>query len=461
MDKAADGYLTTRGDKFIAPDGSTIRLRGVCLGGWMNMENFITGFASTEQVMRSALGKVLGEDLTARFFSRFLSSFFTEDDAKLLADTSLNLARIPVNYRHFEDDSQPFRLKADGFRELDRAIEACARQGVYSVIDLHAVPGGHNQRWHSDNRTHRAMFWEHPHFQDRAVHLWESLADHYRDWTWVAGYNLLNEPADESRTSVAAFYSRLVAAVRAVDPHHILFLDGNTYSTEFDCFDDGWDNAVYVCHDYALPGLGAGGPYPGETRGAWFDRSVLEEKFLQRSAHIRDMGMPVWVGEFGPIYTGNPSVDERRSRVLEDQLSIYRDHGASWAIWTYKDLGMQGLATVQPTSPYGSLVRAFVEKKTRLGADNWGSTGEEVPEVTRPVQDLIAKQFPQFDPYPWGRWDWVRTLLQNILIAEPLAQEYAELFRGLDQAGIDAMTQSFTLAECAIREPLRSQLARG
>jgi endoglucanase len=67
----------------------------------------------------------------------------------------------------------------------------------------------------------------------------------------------------------------------------------------------------------------------------------------------------------------------------------------------------------------------------------------------------------RFDPYPWGRWDWVRTLLQNILIAEPLAQEYAELFRGLDEAGIDALTRSFALAECAIREPLRSRLAGG
>jgi len=167
----------------------------------------------------------------------------------------------------------------------------------------------------------------------------------------------------------------------------------------------------------------------------------------------------VLVGEFGPIYTGDPAADESRSRVLDDQLSIYREHNASFAIWTYKDLGTQGLAVVPPTSPYGSLVRALVEKKLRLGADNWGSTGEEAPEVTRPVQDLIAKQFPNFDPYPWGRWDWVRTLLQNILIAEPLAHEYADLFRGLDEAGIDALIQSFALAGCTIREPLRSQLA--
>src|SRR5215212_1891592 len=57
--------------------------------------------------------------------------------------------------------------------------------------------------------------------------------------------NLLNEPADESRSVVGPFYRRLVTAVRAVDPDHTVFLDGNTYATEFDIFDEPFDNAVY------------------------------------------------------------------------------------------------------------------------------------------------------------------------------------------------------------------------
>src|SRR5829696_7719259 len=45
----------------------------------------------------------------------------------------------------------------------------------------------------------------------------------WRATTW------LNEPADESRSVVGPFYRRLVAAIRAVDPDHTVFLDGNTY----------------------------------------------------------------------------------------------------------------------------------------------------------------------------------------------------------------------------------------
>ena len=144
--------------------------------------------------------------------------------------------RLPINQRHFEHDAAPFELLRAGFERLDGAIRACADAGLYSVIDLHAVPGCQNQHWHSDNPTHVAAFWQHPHFQDRVVHLWRALAERYRDEPAVAGYNLLNEPADPSGQVVGPFHDRLVAAVREVDPDHIVFVDGNTYSTDFSAF---------------------------------------------------------------------------------------------------------------------------------------------------------------------------------------------------------------------------------
>jgi hypothetical protein len=48
---------------------------------------------------------------------------------------------------------------------------------------------------------------------------------HYKDNTWVAGYNPLNEPTDESHTALLAFYERIEKAIRAIDQNHILFLE--------------------------------------------------------------------------------------------------------------------------------------------------------------------------------------------------------------------------------------------
>jgi hypothetical protein len=54
----------------------------------------------------------------------------------------------------------------------------------------------------------------------------------------------------------------------------------------------------------------------------------------------------------------------------------------------------------------------------------------------------------------------VRTLLLNITFAQPLVQEYAELFRGLDDDALAALADSFAFPSCAVRESLREQLAR-
>src|SRR6185503_19570300 len=178
-----DVLLQTSGRQIMTRSGRPVMLRGVGLGGWMNMENFITGFPSTETLQRAALRRALGEEGAQRFFDRF----FGDEDAASIASLGLNVVRLAVSYRHFEDDLRPFELREDGFRLLDRAIERCARHGLYAVIDLHALPGCQNQRWHSDNPTHRAFLWEHKHFQDRVVHLWEALAQRYRDDPWVAG----------------------------------------------------------------------------------------------------------------------------------------------------------------------------------------------------------------------------------------------------------------------------------
>jgi hypothetical protein len=442
--------LQVRGAAIVDSQGQPLRLRGVNVGGWLNMENFITGYAANESMMRAAMLAVLGPERSELFFERLLTAFYAEPDVAFLAELGLNCVRIPVNYRHLESDARPFEVIEDGFRHLDRAIAAGAAHGVYTIIDLHALPGSQNQHWHSDNPTHRALFWEHRHFQDRVVHLWEAIANRYRDEPWVAGYNLMNEPADESRAVVGPFYDRLTAAIRAVDPAHILFLDGNTYSTEFDFFGEPLENAVYTLHDYVPAGLGR------EDR---YDRDAAERKFLQRSAFARRTGTPLYVGEFAPIYTGDPEVDAVRRRILSDQLELYRRYDAGFATWTYKDLGRQGLTYARPDSPYGELVAGFVAKKARLGVDQWGSTGRECPEITEPIQQLVAREAPDFDPYPWGRFDWVRTLLLNITFAQPLAQEYAGLFRGVEDAELAALAESFAFANCAVDERLREQLA--
>ena len=113
--------------------------------------------------------------------AQFLEHFFAEPDAAFFKSLGLNCIRIAINYRHFEDDLKPRILKQSGFKHLDRAVAACAKHGIYTILDMHTAPGGQNGGWHSDAGTHIANFWIHKDFQDRLVWLWSEIAKHYKD----------------------------------------------------------------------------------------------------------------------------------------------------------------------------------------------------------------------------------------------------------------------------------------
>lgn len=459
-------WIRVDGTRLVDESGATVLLRGVGLGGWMNMENFVTGYPGSEQGIRAQLLRAMGRESYDAFFDAFLTDFIDEADAAHLASIGMNSVRIPVNYRHFEDDARPFELKEEGFARLDRAIRLLADHGLYSIIDLHALPGSQNQHWHSDNPTHRATFWDHPHFQDRVVHLWEALADRYRDRPEVAGYNPINEPADESGEKLLPFYERLERAVRAIDPRHVLFLDGNRYSTDFSAFDartEPLPNTVYTAHDYALPGITSATEYPGVTRGEYFDRSVVEQTFLRRTEYMRRTGTPIWIGEFGPVYSRDRSQDGWRYRLLRDQLEIYREHGASWALWTYKDIGLQGLVHADPDSEYLKLIAPVLEQKERLGVDSWGGNDRGVRDVLDPIDAVFDAEFPGFAPYPWGRQPHIAVLVRHILLAEPLAERFGALFAGVDPERARELAHAFrfdrTVERTGLTEVLRTHLA--
>jgi hypothetical protein len=60
-----------------------------------------------------------------------------------------------------------------------------------------------------------------------------------------------------------------------------------------------------------------------------------------------------------------------------------------------------------------------------------------------------------------GRFDWVRTLILNITVAQPLAYECAGLFRGLGPDDLIALADSFAVGNCDVRTDVLGRLATG
>src|SRR5437764_2016785 len=116
-------FLRVSGRDIVDGKGNKVRLRGTCPGGWMNMEDFINGHPGAEHTLRAQMAETLGTSKAQFFFDRMLDYFFNEDDVIFLRKAGVNVVRFPLNYRHYEDDTAPFKYKESGFARLDKVLD--------------------------------------------------------------------------------------------------------------------------------------------------------------------------------------------------------------------------------------------------------------------------------------------------------------------------------------------------
>lgn len=461
---SASLFLRVEGTKIVDGTGKHLVLKGTATGGHLNMENFITGYPGHETEHKKVLKLRIGLSKYEYFFDRFYEYFWTEKDAIFFKEQlGFNCLRIPFNYRHFlDDEGDLLAVNPRGFARLDAVIDTCSKHGIYTVLDLHSAPGGQNQDWHCDSGIHKALFWDFKVFQDAVVNLWVKIAERYKDNTFVAGYNPLNEPAVSDHGKLVAFYDRIESEIRKVDPHHILFLEGNTYSMDFRQFPPkGWPNTVYAMHDYSqygFPNLD-GTLYEGTAE----QKDKLKQQYDRKVEYMREFGVPVWNGEFGPVYASKTrgdkdpdTINRARYNLLKDQLEVYKrgdpsgdNSPISWSIWLYKDIGYQGLTYVSPDLFFYEVFGAWLKKKKDLGLDRWGNN--ITPENATLYQQLEAhfqdnipeKHRKALYPHTWTSTDYISRVLRDMLFSQYSQHEYADLFADLSYEDLDKLAASF------------------
>lgn len=469
--------LQINNGKIVDGSGNGIRLRGTFVGGWMNMENWMNGYPGTEHELRETFAVELGPEKAGFLFDRWLDHFFTEEDVMLMKESGATVVRIPLNYRHFESDAVPFEYLEKGFERLDQSIDWCAMHELYVILDLHAVQGYQNSDWHSDNATSHSLFWQHPHFQDRFVALWEEFAQRYRNHPAVAGYNVMNEPvtgqandpgpfripASSNWDLINAIYRRVVTAIRKIDPSHIIFLEGDQYSTRFEGLDAPFaENLVYCFHIYLAPGMGPG-PYPGEIGGEKWDRTRILDLIASSEGYkfAQEHDVPLCAGEFGAVFSGPPEEKADRLRGVGDQADVLEELNIHWTTVTYKDVGVMGWAMVDPESAYMEAIRPVFEAKGVLHTDAWCPA---YPCVAQKALSQLAAVIKNHSSEPdLDAMDNQKALGRYALAgyaASLLQTPFARRFKNMSEAEIDETLQSFRLENCVVNQDFIDALSK-
>jgi endoglucanase len=302
------GVVRRAGDHLVDGAGNPVALRGVNLGGAFLWEAWIWGGElallrldnQSEHHIRTALASLVGDAAVDAFARGVYERMADDADFAAIAAHGFNAVRVPLNHRMLE--------RPDGLAVLDRVLALAEAHAIYVVLDLHAAPGGQSRYFVADPDDKR--LWDDPSARDRTVALWRALAARYRGRTVVAGYDLLNEPAPPNGAALTDVYARIIAAIREVDPDHLIVLEGGDAARDFSMFTAPLDpNQIFSFHIYT-----------------WFGNDAAK-RVARYAAFARATGVPMWCGEFG----------ENTVDAVREQVALFDTSGVvGWAFWTWK-----------------------------------------------------------------------------------------------------------------------------
>ena len=395
--RAADPFLAASGTELrdAHGEGDPVLLRGVNIGGYLVFEAWQTPMDTSglpdDWSARKTLDERFGRETRDRLIASYEDFWLNEQDFDRIAALGFNAIRVPFWYRNVEEEDGTWHT--DPFQRLDWCVAQAWKRGLYTVIDLHGVPGGpcKGQPTGRSREKGRAPddpdFWKDERSRARTDEIWQRVAQHFKGNPAVAEYDLLNEPyGAPDRAALWAEYDRLYKVIRAADPDHIITMetcwggsvDGVHMGWGWNVLPPparfGWTNVVYETHSYV---------WKADTDAAR-QKVGIDRQVSDWEAHRR-WGVPCYVGEFNCIMS---------EEAWKYALAQFAAHGMSWTMWSYK-------------STHGS------------GDDSWGFYNVRYPGPARPdLQRDSAEAIAQ----KWSRWSTDAAFAPNPMLMRVLGR---------------------------------------
>lgn len=245
-------------------------VRGTNVGGWLNLEPFITpslfNYAASDNVVDEwTLCQKLGSN-AVRMMENHYATFITKADFKAIKDAGLDHVRIPYGYWAVKTYSGDPYVESVSWRYLLRAIEWCREYGLRVNLDLHGVPGSQNGWAHSGHQG--TINWLNGPNGDengqRSLDIHDQLSqffaqDRYKNVVTI--YGLVNEPkmiVMDDPDKVIDWNQKAISLVRknGID-QQIVFGDGFLALTQWQNTMKGVDpNLMLDTHQYQIFNVG-------------------------------------------------------------------------------------------------------------------------------------------------------------------------------------------------------------
>ncbi len=375
-------FLKAKGRKIYEGD-HPILLRGFGLGGWFLPEGYmwkLYTLCDRPRRMEAMIEKLCGKEYADRFWQQYLDSYITKQDMKWIAEEGFNSVRLPLNARHlYERKGRELILCQDMLARIDQIISWCREYKLYVILDMHGAPGGQTGQNIDDSEADQPMLFMNRRYEEELVFLWKALAEHYKEEPVVAGYDLLNEPVpvfhNQHQDKVLPLYRKLIREIRAIDPIHMIILEGVHWATDFSIFDpftreEASDNILLQFHKY------------------W--NNPDQESMKEALALSERLDVPSYMGEGG----------ENNCDWYTTAFPLYEKLDIGWSFWSYKKMACTN-SPVTFAGPEGwELLLDWIDGKCDLEQNHAISIFDEFlqniqkPHVNRPVLHALKRETP-------------------------------------------------------------------
>jgi len=269
-------------------------------------------------------------------------------DLERIKSLGFNSIRLPIYWEKLETEQGVVNYT---FIEeyIDPLVEWCQNNSMYLVLDMHQwhtsshfiydpINGSHGvgfPTWLCESYDSEDKFlydWWKNSVKDvsdswtKFADIWCILAKRYWNYSYLAGYDIFNEPnrpsgIDEEELNseiLRRFYDYVIGRILKVDPNHLLFFEG----------EDG-DSKPSL----GKPKISASLVY---SQHAYTEDHTLEacRKLIERATNkIRNWKIPLWIGEFGSSKNESAFACNMTSALNE---KIEAEECSGWCWWCYK-----------------------------------------------------------------------------------------------------------------------------
>ena len=388
-------------------------------GGDVNPDEFPPIQDKTDGVLPPMTEPMLGVNLSSASGGKVPGTFGTDymyprmEDLYYFKAKGVKLIRFPFRAARVVEDLNNIKVDADAAKSDLAAMKAVVaeaeRLGMWIFLDAH----DYAERTINDVQY---KLGEGEYTIEKFGKMWGAIANEFKDYTNIWGYDLQNEPKVTAQVLVEA-YQAAINEIRKVDQNAQIIVEGTNWASAYEWIygdrsdrqypeystEVAWSykaNSPWLLKNLVDPQdkivFQAHGYFDQDNSGTYqkaYSDVDWRKRFKPFLEWCKTNNKRALFGEFGVPYNGHSTGDERYMTVLDEALQFFREYQINATYWCAGAMYEANSLSCQPdkSALYGNYAK---EKSTMKVLEkyftNWANGSETGISTVKTGNDITS-----------------------------------------------------------------------